>query len=76
MLYRVRPLGTDDHWLLGDLIGVMQANLPQEDGLLQSRTRQAGMVTASLLLRPAGCGSSGQDPRTLEVWPMGQKCMS
>lgn len=32
MLYCIRPLGTDDHLLHGDLMGVMQANLSQEDG--------------------------------------------
>ena len=31
MLYCIRPLGTDDHLLHGDLMGVMQANLSQED---------------------------------------------
>ena len=60
MLYCVRTLGADDHWLHGDLTGVTQANLPQaasEPGVA------AGMVTVSLLPGPRGCGSLRMGPR-------------
>ena len=75
MLYCIRPLGTDDHLLHGDLMGVMQANLSQEDRSFKVILTgfRAGEVGRRGNCFPAADAAGVQIPQdgTPELWRSG-----